>query len=68
MSNEMNRKIFELTLAVYRVTDIFPKDEVLKRQIRERANEVLGLVCEYDGKIGRSGPENALLKIKTVRT
>ena len=38
MTSEMNRKIFELTLAVYRVTDLFPESEVLKRQVREKAN------------------------------
>lgn len=31
----------KLTLAVYKVTELFPKDEVLKYNIRDLANEVL---------------------------
>lgn len=65
---ELNKKIFELTLAVYRVTDIFPKDEVLKRQIREKANEILSSVCEYDRKIGENNARFLLAKIQAIRT
>jgi len=31
----------KLTLAVYRVTELFPKEEVLKQNIRDLANEIL---------------------------
>lgn len=43
----MQRKIFELTLAVYRVTDFFPEKETLRRQLREKANEIFGACAEY---------------------
>lgn len=35
------KKIFELTLAIYRVTDRFPKEEALRHQIREAASLIL---------------------------
>ena len=44
---EIQRNIFELTLAVYRVTDFFPQGEVLRRQIREKTNEIFTRVTEY---------------------
>ncbi|MBI4224923.1 MAG: hypothetical protein HY617_01185 [Candidatus Sungbacteria bacterium] len=47
-SQELHRKAFELTLALYRVTDFFPQGEALKRQLREKANEIFGNVTEYD--------------------
>lgn len=47
ISQEVPRKIFELTLALYRVTDFFPKDEALRRQLREKANEIFGGISEY---------------------
>ena len=45
---EIQRKVFDLTLALYRVTDFFPKDEALKRSLREKANEIFGLASEYE--------------------
>lgn len=33
--------LIKLTLAVYKVTDIFPKEEPLKSLIREKANQIL---------------------------
>ena len=44
----LHRKTFELTLALYRVTDFFPQGEVLKRQLREKANEIFGGIAEYE--------------------
>jgi hypothetical protein len=45
--HELHRRVFELTLALYRVTDFFPQGEVLKRQLREKANEIFGGITEY---------------------
>ncbi len=47
ISKELHRRIFELTLALYRVTDFFPQGEVLRKQLREKANEIFGGVTEY---------------------
>ncbi len=50
ISQEMKRKVFEFSLAVYRVTDLFPMGEVLKRQTREIANELLREISELEVK------------------
>lgn len=47
MPQELQRKIFELTLALYRVTDFFPQQEALRKHLREKANEIFGSVTEY---------------------
>ena len=65
-SQELHRKAFELTLALYRVTDFFPQGEVLKWQLREKANEIFGNVTEYDYASGRE-PE-ALIVLARVET
>lgn len=43
----VQKQVFELTLALYRVTDFFPQGEVLKKHLREKANEIFGSVTEY---------------------
>ena len=47
ISKELQRKVFELTLALYRVTDFFPKNEALRKHLREKANEIFGSISEY---------------------
>ena len=47
ISSELHRRIFELTLALYRVTDFFPQQEALRLSLREKANEVFGSIIEY---------------------
>lgn len=69
ISKEMKRKIFELTLALYRVTDFFPAEEILKKQLRQKANEVLGLIAEYSINHRSSGEiYNILAKIKAIKS
>lgn len=46
-SEDIKKEVFELTLALYRVTDFFPKNEVLRRSLREKANEIFGLITQY---------------------
>jgi len=48
LPKEIQRKIFELTLALYRVTDFFPPAEPLRKHLREKGGEIFGLVSEYD--------------------
>lgn len=47
ISKELNRRVFELTLALYRVTDFFPQGEALRKHLREKANEIFGGMSEY---------------------
>ncbi|MBI2640434.1 MAG: DeoR family transcriptional regulator [Candidatus Sungbacteria bacterium] len=44
---EVQRRVFELTLALYRVTDFFPQGEVLRKHLREKGNEIFGGLGEY---------------------
>lgn len=41
MPNFLFQKIQKLTLALYRVTDCFPQDEILKRQMRKIVSDLL---------------------------
>ncbi len=67
-SQELHCKVFELTLALYRVTDFFPQGEALKRQLREKANEIFGNVTEYEYTYGREhGALFVLAKIETMK-
>ncbi|OHA06595.1 MAG: hypothetical protein A2934_04775 [Candidatus Sungbacteria bacterium RIFCSPLOWO2_01_FULL_47_10] len=69
MTTEMNKKIFELTLAVYRVTDLFPQSEALRRHVREKANEITSSVCEYCPKANNFAfAHETLAKIQSIRT
>lgn len=65
---EANQKIFALTLALYRVTDFFPHTEVLRRQIREKANEIFeGIIeCGQEGTFVRTATQ-ILGKIETMK-
>ena len=54
--SDIQRKIFDLTLALYRVTDFFPKGEVLRKSLREKANEIFSRVTEYTyGDLNNNG-------------
>lgn len=45
----MTRDYFiKLTVALYKVTDLFPKDEPLKYQIRQIANQILALLLSQN--------------------
>lgn len=46
MDSDKNQKIFQLCLAIYRVTNFFPPGEVLIEQLRKSANEIL---ADYAG-------------------
>ncbi len=59
-SEDIQKEVFELTLALYRVTDFFPKSDTLRRSLREKANEIFGLITEYSHN---RGDENDALLI-----
>lgn len=61
---ELHRKAFDLTLALYRVTDFFPQGEALRRHLREKADDIFGMVAEY-GYSQECEREAALILAKT---
>ena len=60
LTKELEQRLFELTLALYRVTDFFPPGEVLRKHLREKANEIFSQVLEFNYV---EDPDNAILKI-----
>ena len=48
LSDALKKKIFEITHAVYRVTSLFPKREILAGRLREEAFEILRDSTRYD--------------------
>lgn len=65
---ELHRRVFELTLALYRVTDFFPQGEALKKQLREKANEIFGGVAEYGHSLDGAREAAILLaKIEAIK-
>lgn len=63
---EVQRRVFELTLALYRVTDFFPQGEVLRKNLREKANEIFGFITEYGYSGGEQDATFILSKIQSV--
>lgn len=45
-NNQKWMKLFEITMAVYRVTNVFPKDEILKIQLRGAANKLFAFYSQ----------------------
>lgn len=60
LSKDLEKRLFDLTLALYRVTDFFPPGEVLRKHLREKANEIFSQVLEYNYV---EDPKNTILKI-----
>lgn len=46
-TQELQRLSFQVTLALYRVTDFFPKTDPLRTSLRSKANEVFESILEY---------------------
>jgi len=59
LPQEFQKEVFELTLALYRVTDFFPKNDTLRRSLREKANEIFSRITEYGH--GKGDESEALL-------
>lgn len=68
ISKELQRRVFELTLALYRVTDFFPHGEILKKQLREKANEIFGGIVEYGHSTNAAQETTVILaKIESIK-
>ena len=67
ISKDFSERVLELTLALYRVTDAFPAEEILKKQLREKANLFLAGVieCRYADQ-GAKVFYEALARVKTI--
>ncbi len=69
LSHQLYERTLALTIALYRVTDYFPKAEVLRNHLRSKANEVFEQITEYSNSTDDLNAEiEALIqKIKTVK-
>ena len=68
LSKEFHHRIFELTLALYRVTDFFPKGESIGGQLRKKANDVFGSALEYDyARNAEECAQNTLVHIQSLK-
>ncbi|MEK7075018.1 MAG: DeoR family transcriptional regulator [Patescibacteria group bacterium] len=57
-----------LTIALYRVTDYFPKSEILRNDLRAKANEIFQQVTEYSADTQRDGSIEFLTRrISTIK-
>lgn len=48
LPKNLEKRLFDLTLALYRVTDFFPQGEILRKHLREKANEIFSQALEYN--------------------
>lgn len=48
LPKNLEQLLFDLTLALYRVTDFFPRGEILRKHLREKANEIFSQALEYN--------------------
>jgi len=68
ISQELHKRIFELTLALYRVTDLISQNEVLRKKLREKASEIFSSITEYGYyQFVMEEPLSVIAKIHTVR-
>lgn len=68
ISREVHNKLMDLTLALYRVTSLFPKEEALAVKLRDKGLEVMASLIEY-GFTDTPEKERALIsaKITTIK-
>jgi len=64
----LHERVLKLTVALYRVTDYFPKAEILRNDLRAKANEIFEQVTEYDTAAELDFDIGSLLpKIRTMK-
>ena len=67
-SHVLQERTLNLTVALYRVTDYFPKAEILRGHLRAKANEIFERLTEYDNSVGQENEIEPLIqKIKTMK-
>lgn len=65
-SQELHTRILKLTIALYRVTDYFPKAEILRNHLRAKANEIFEAAMEYGSE--DTSERDIQILIQKVRT
>lgn len=65
----LHEQTLKLTIALYRVTDYFPKSEILRNDLRAKANEIFQQITERDADSEGSDEttESLIRKIKTIK-
>lgn len=64
----LQERILNLTVALYRVTDYFPKAEILRNHLRAKANEIFERLMEYGSASEGDSEVNVIIhKIKTIK-
>ena len=58
--------LIKLTVALYKVTDLFPEKEPLKYQIREKANQILAILLGENPQIDSSEKEQLLKNLTAL--
>ena len=67
-SPSLQDRTLNLTVALYRVTDYFPKAEILRSHLRAKANEIFERLMEYDSMPELDSEIQALIyKIRTIK-
>lgn len=69
VSKHIHNRIFDVTLALYRVTDFFPKDEPLRFKLRDEANRVFQSMIEYEYRMTHSfDPEVVIVRLSLFKS
>ena len=64
----LQEHMLTLTIAVYRVTDYFPKSEILRNDLRAKANEIFQQMTEYDTDVQHTTEIELLIrKVGTMK-
>lgn len=67
--HSLHEQTLKLTIALYRVTDYFPKSEILRNDLRAKANEIFQQITERDADSEGSDEitESLIRKIRTIK-
>jgi len=66
---QLYERTLTLTIALYRVTDYFPKAEILRNHLRSKANEVFEQITEYgvSGRELNGEVDPVIQRIRTIK-
>ena len=66
---QLYERTLTLTIALYRVTDYFPKAEILRNHLRSKANEVFEQITEHgvNGRELNGEVDPVIQRIRTIK-